>query len=72
MGAGSNIKNPPGILIGRQLVPLLHLHPKHWPALIFLPDDRDAIRAGDKTLLIIEDDRKFAKIVYDCSHTHDF
>ena len=35
-------------------------------------DDRDDIKAGDKTLLVIEDDAKFAKIVYDYAHKKKF
>ena len=35
-------------------------------------DDRAALEAGDKTLLIIEDDPKFAKILYDFSHQKGF
>jgi CheY-like chemotaxis protein len=36
------------------------------------PDDRAEVEAGDKILLIIEDDPKFAKILYDFSHQKGF
>ncbi len=38
----------------------------------FLPDDRAELTADDKTLLIIEDDPKFAKILYDFAHRKGF
>ncbi len=31
----------------------------------YIPDDRTNIHQGDKTLLIVDDDKKFAKILYD-------
>jgi CheY-like chemotaxis protein len=37
-----------------------------------IPDDRAEIKNGDKTLLIIEDDPKFAKLVYNHSREHGF
>jgi tubulin-specific chaperone A len=36
------------------------------------PDDRVELEAGDKILLIIEDDPKFAKIVYNFAHKNGF
>ncbi|MBI1882132.1 MAG: response regulator, partial [Chloroflexi bacterium] len=36
------------------------------------PDDRADLKAGDKILLVIEDDSKFAKIVYDFAHKKGF
>ncbi|MCP4624596.1 MAG: response regulator, partial [bacterium] len=38
----------------------------------FVPDDRDELREGDKILLIIEDDLKFAKIAQDFAHRKKF
>ena len=38
----------------------------------FLPDDRDAIKEGDRSLLIIEDDVRFAKILTDHARKKDF
>jgi len=35
-------------------------------------DDRDKIQKGDKVLLVIEDDEKFAKILFDYAHKKDF
>jgi len=35
-------------------------------------DDRSTIRKGDKTLLIIEDDANFSKILFDLAHEKDF
>jgi CheY-like chemotaxis protein/HAMP domain-containing protein len=37
-----------------------------------VPDDRDSISAGDKVLLIIEDDITFAKILVDMAHEKGF
>jgi CheY-like chemotaxis protein len=37
-----------------------------------IPDDRDKLKPGDKILLIIEDDPKFAKIVYNFAHKKGF
>jgi CheY-like chemotaxis protein len=37
-----------------------------------LPDDRDDLEAGDRVLLIIEDDAKFAKILYDYAREKAF
>lgn len=39
---------------------------------IKLADDRDDLSAGDKILLIIEDDIHFAQILQDMSHEHGF
>ena len=36
------------------------------------PDDRAEVSAGDKILLVIEDDPKFAKVVYNFSHEKGF
>jgi CheY-like chemotaxis protein len=35
-------------------------------------DDREHLKVGDKILLVIEDDPKFAKIVYDFAHKKSF
>lgn len=37
-----------------------------------IPDDRETIKKGDKILLVIEDDPKFAKILQDYAHKKDF
>jgi CheY-like chemotaxis protein len=31
-------------------------------------DDRDTVRPGERTLLVVEDDRRFARILYDLAH----
>jgi signal transduction histidine kinase/CheY-like chemotaxis protein/HAMP domain-containing protein len=36
------------------------------------PDDRSAIAPGDRVLLIIEDDRKFAQVLLDAAHGQEF
>jgi CheY-like chemotaxis protein/signal transduction histidine kinase/ABC-type sugar transport system substrate-binding protein/HAMP domain-containing protein len=49
--------------------------PEERPAPPALPtprDDRAKLSAGDKSLVIIEDDPKFARIVYDFSHKKGF
>ncbi|MCF8130277.1 MAG: response regulator [Deltaproteobacteria bacterium] len=38
----------------------------------FVPDDRDAIKEGDRSLLIIEDDARFVKILADHARKKDF
>ncbi len=42
------------------------------PEEIFVPDDRDDLSAIDRTILIIEDDRKFANILRDLAHSKGF
>ena len=37
-----------------------------------LPDDRDAVQPGDRVLLVVEDDPKFAKVVYNYAHKKGF
>jgi len=37
-----------------------------------IPDDRDHLTQNDTTILIIEDDLKFAKILFDQCHTNEF
>jgi signal transduction histidine kinase/DNA-binding response OmpR family regulator len=37
-----------------------------------LPDERDDIRAGDQTLLIVEDDTHFARVLLDLAHECGF
>ncbi len=37
-----------------------------------IPDDRDAIQQGDRTLLIVEDDVHFARILMDMAHDKGF
>ncbi len=39
---------------------------------VFMEDDRDLINKGDKFVLIIEDDRTFAKILLDIAHDKSF
>lgn len=41
-------------------------------AVASLPDDRAVWQAGDRLLLIIEDDPKFARIAYDYAHQKNF
>jgi len=43
---------------------------RHLPASI--SDDRENLREGDKTILVIEDDLKFAKTLYRFFHERDF
>jgi CheY-like chemotaxis protein len=42
------------------------------PAAASLPDDRTVWQAGDRLLLIIEDDPKFARVAYDYAHQKNF
>lgn len=35
-------------------------------------DDRDSITVGDKTLLVIEDDQNFSRLLYDLAHEHRY
>jgi tubulin-specific chaperone A len=42
------------------------------PAAPSLPDDREQVQPGDRLLLVIEDDLKFAKVVYDYAHKKNF
>jgi len=35
-------------------------------------DDRNSITEGDKTLLVIEDDKTFARLLYDLAHEHRY
>ncbi|MBN1659501.1 MAG: response regulator, partial [Anaerolineae bacterium] len=42
------------------------------PAAILIPDDRDNLAAGDKVLLVIEDDAEFAQIVRNFAHKQGF
>ncbi len=47
---------------------------KHSTAIVPLPfeDDRDRLDIGDRTILLIEDDAEFAKIVLDLAHEMKF
>ncbi len=42
------------------------------PVTQVIPDDRDNLQPGDRTFLVIEDDAKFAKIVYNFAHAKNF
>jgi len=42
------------------------------PRIEEVPDDRDDINAGDRTLLIVEDDPHYAKVLRDLSREHGF
>ncbi|MET0084568.1 MAG: response regulator, partial [Sedimenticola sp.] len=44
---------------------------KTMPDVVF-PDDRESLQKGDDILLIIEDDPKFARILYQRAHEHRF
>jgi len=35
-------------------------------------DDRERLAAGDRVLLVVEDDQKFSRILYDLAHESDF
>ena len=37
-----------------------------------IADDRDLLAPGDRTILVIEDDAAFARILYDLAHEQDF
>jgi len=39
---------------------------------IILPDDRETLKESDHTILIVEDDVKFARILTDLAHERDF
>jgi len=59
---------------GHEAIPIKSKDKQPLPAAIeaFMPDDRRAIHEGDNTLLIIEDDRHFAKILMDIAHESAF
>ncbi|MDP2560909.1 response regulator [Psychrobium sp. 1_MG-2023] len=42
------------------------------PFLIFIPDDRDDLTSDSKTLLIIDDDKHFAKVLRDYAREHGY
>jgi CheY-like chemotaxis protein len=42
------------------------------PVQVSIPDDREHIKPGDRTLLIIEDDPTFARILLDAARAHGF
>ncbi len=46
--------------------------PVHLPAEGFFPDDRDNIEAGDRVVLIVEDDKHFAHLLLDAAHDQGF
>ncbi|MBU0493834.1 MAG: response regulator [Chloroflexi bacterium] len=48
---------------GEALAPRLREPAAAWAAAHAIPDDRDNLAAGDKTILIIEDDANFAKLL---------
>jgi CheY-like chemotaxis protein len=37
-----------------------------------IPDDREAAAKGGRTILVVEDDEKFARILYDLAHEYGF
>jgi CheY-like chemotaxis protein len=47
-------------------------HSPHLSPYSPITDDRNNIEPGDRTLLIVEDDVKFARILYDMALTHGF
>ena len=55
-------------------MPVLHKTVEQ-PAVVIeeqVPDDREIIRAGDRTVLIVEDDVNFARILLDMAHEKGF
>lgn len=52
--------------------PLPAPYPLHPTPYTPITDDRNNIKPGDRTLLIVEDDVKFARILYDMALTHGF
>ncbi|WP_347138254.1 response regulator [Paracoccus sp. SSK6] len=46
--------------------------PAPLAALAGLADDRDAIRPGDRVMLVVEDDAVFARVLYDLAHELGF
>lgn len=38
----------------------------------FFEDDRDVLKANDRLILVVEDDKKFANILYSLSHEHNY
>ena len=63
--AGTTVAHPPAR--ERPAPPSTPVAPPR-PEVPSLPDDRDNLRPDDRVLLVIEDDDKFAKVVYDFAH----
>lgn len=49
--------------------PISDSPPKSVP---LVPDDRDRIKGDGRVVLVVEDDRTFARVLYDLAHEHDF
>ncbi len=52
--------------------PILIFPEEPLPQLTPIADDRDNLKPGDKSILFIEDDRKFSKILTDLANDKDF
>lgn len=64
-----NRVNPPAKVLTHEFTPQEHKTPL-YPA--FIADDRDNIKAEDKILLVIDDDKVFARILYDFANKQQY
>jgi len=68
----SVIESTPEPLLTKEKHFLPNFKPDSIPKLQPIPDDRDDLKSADKSILFVEDDRKFSKILMELAADKDF
>lgn len=71
-GVAASAESDSPMLVPAEQLPMYQMPSKEKSDIVHPGDDRNEIASKDKVLLIIEDDVKFAKILYDMARSRDF